>query len=198
MSSPRTLRRQLEDLLIHPAVSILLAVLGLAFFGLGEAVVHPVRARVEAEKRKLLDRTAQVKALQQRYTQAERMDVETQMEGARRAMPVGLRGLREQVMGEFSDYFKKNGWGGRLIPSPVETPNPVLPELQVLRLRMEAQTPRRFAEDVRDGAEGRVARLLRAIDRLPYPHLVTRMEMGMGGRDRDQQLFLEILFFQLP
>ena len=197
MSAPRTLRRRLEDLLIHPAVSVLLGVAGLVFFALGEAVVHPVRTRVEAEKRKLQDRTALVAALQSRFTQAERMDVQTQIEGARKAMPDGLPGLR-RVMGEFSDYFKKHGWGGRLIPSAVETPNPGLPELQALRLRIEAQTPRRYAENVQDGAEGRVARFLRMVDGLPYPHLVTRMELGMGGRDRDQLLFLEILFFQLP
>jgi len=76
--------------------------------------------------------------------------------------------------------------------------NPALPELQVLRLRSEAQTPRRYAENPSDGAEGRVAKLLRMIETLPYPHLVTRVEMGMGGRDRDQQIFLEVLFFQLP
>ena len=198
MSAPRTLRRRLEDLLVSPVISGVLVVLGLMFFGLGEAVVHPVRTRVDLEKRKLLDRTAQVTALQSRFTQAERMDVETQIEGVRRKMPAGVQGLRERVMAELSDYFKKNGWGGRLIPAAPETPNPALPELQALRLRIEAQTPRRFAENPWDGPEGRVARLLRAIDALSYPHLVTRMEMGMGGRDRDQQLFLEILFFQLP
>lgn len=198
MSSPGTLRRRLEDLLISPAISALLVVLGLLFFGLGEAVVHPVRSRVDAEKRKLQDRTAQVVALQNRFTQAERMDVETQVEGVRRRMPAGPRGLRDGVMAELSAYFKKNGWGGRLIPSAAETPNPALPELQALRLRIEAQTPRRFADNPWDGPEGRVARLLRFVDTLPYPHLLTRMEMGMGGRDRDQQLFLEVWFFQMP
>lgn len=197
MSAPRTLRRQLEDLLIHPAVSVLLAVVGIAFFALGEAVVHPVRKRVDEEKKKLLDRTAQVVALQSRFTQAERMDVATQIEGLRKKMPGGVQGLRK-VMLEISDYFKKNGWGGRLIPSAPVAPNPALPELQALRLRIEAQTPRRYAENPSDGAEGRVAKLLRMIETMPYPHLVTRLEMGMGGRDRDQQIFLEVLFFQLP
>jgi hypothetical protein len=159
--------------------------------------VHPVRKRVEEEKKKLSDRTAQVAALQSRFTQAERRDVETQIEGSRKTMPAGLPGLRK-VMLEISDYFKKNGWGGRLIPAAPVTMNPALPELQVLRLRIEAQTPRRYAENPSDGAEGRVAKLLRMIETLPYPHLVTRVEMGMGGRDRDQQIFLEVLFFQLP
>ena len=53
MSAPRTLRRRLEDFLVHPAVSVLLAVLGVCLFALGEAVVHPVRKRVEEEKKKL-------------------------------------------------------------------------------------------------------------------------------------------------
>ena len=197
MSAPRTLRRRLEDGLIHPALGMVFGVTGLLLFGLGEAVVQPVRTRVDAEKRKLQQRTAQVEVLQGRFTQAEKLDVETQIEGARKAMPKGLQGLRG-VMEEISDYFKKNGWGGRLIPSALEAPNPSLPELQVLRLKIEAQTPRRYAENVEDGAEGRVVRLLRAIDSLSYPHLVTRMEVGIGGRDRDQQVFLEILFFQLP
>jgi hypothetical protein len=197
MSTPRALRRRLEDWLIHPALGVVFGVTGLLLFGLGEAVVQPVRTRVDAEKRKLQQRTAQVEVLQGRFTQAEKLDVETQIEGARKAMPKGLQGLRV-VMEEISDYFKKNGWGGRLIPSALETPNPALPELQVLRLKVEAQTPRRYAENVEDGAEGRVVRLLRAIDSLSYPHLVTRMEVGIGGRDRDQQVFLEILFFQLP
>lgn len=197
MSTPRTLRRRLEDWIIHPAVSVILGLLGVGFFALGEAVVHPVRTRVDEEKKKLLDRTAQVAALQGRFTQAERMDVETQIEGARKSMPDGLPGLR-RVMVEISDYFKKNGWGGRLIPSPPEVLNSALPELQGMRLKIEAQTPRRYADNVQDGPEGRVGRLLRAIDALPYPHQFTRMEMGMGGKDRDQQVYLEILFFQLP
>jgi hypothetical protein len=197
VSTSRTLRRRLEDLLIHPAVSVLLGVLGVAFFVLGEVVVHPVRGRVEAEKRKLLDRTAQVVALQSRYTRAEKMDVETQIEGVRKRMPRD-RGEQEQVMKEISDYFMKNGWGGRLTPVALVTPNAALPELQAVRLRIEAQTPRRYVEDPAEGAEGRTAKLLRMIDGLPQPHLVTRMEMGIGGRDRDQQLLLEILFFLLP
>ena len=197
MSAPRTLRRRLEDFLIHPAISVLLAVLGVSFFALGEAVVHPVRKRVDEEKKKLLDRTAQVAALQSRFTQAERLDVETQIEGARKRMPDGVPGLRK-VMLEISDYFKKNGWGGRLIPSAPAAPSAALPEFQALRLKIEAQTPRRYAENPADGAEGRVAKLLRMIETMPYPHLVTRLEIGMGGRDRDQQVFLEVLFFQLP
>lgn len=197
MSTPRNLRRRMEDFLIHPSLSVLLALIGLGFFGLGEAVVQPVRSRVDAERKKLRERTAQVTNLQNRFTQAERADVETQLEGFRKAMPAGLPGLR-QVMEELSEYFKKNGWAGRLVPAPMETPIPALPELQAFRLRIEAQTPRRFSEKVQDGAEGRTTRLLRAIDALPYPHLVTRMETGMGGRDRDQQVFLEVLFFQLP
>ena len=197
MSTPRTLRRRLEDLLIHPAISVLLGVLGVAFFALGEAVVHPVRTRVEKEKKKLLDRTAQVVALQSRYTRAEKMDVETQIEGARKVMPAG-RPEQEKVMKGISDYFVKNGWGGRLIPVALTTPNPALPEMQALRLRIEAQTPRRYAQNPAEGAEGRTAKLLRMMDGLPYPHMVTRMEMGISGRDRDQQVLLEILFFLVP
>ena len=197
MSAPRTLRRRLEDFLIHPAISVLLAVVGVSLFALGEAVVHPVRKRVEEEKKKLLDRATQVVALQSRFTQAERMDVETQIEGLRKKMPFG-RLEQEKVMREISEYFMKNGWGGRLIPMSLGAPNPALPELQALRLKIEAQTPRRYAENPIDGAEGRTAKLLRMIETLPYPHLVTRMEMGIGGRDRDQQVLLEILFFLLP
>lgn len=197
MSAPRTLRRRLEDLLIHPAVSILLGALGVAFFALGEAVVHPVRVRVDAEKRRLLDRTTQVAALQSRFTRAERMDVETQIEGVRKKMP-SARAEQEKVMKEISDYFIKNGWGGRLIPVTRAAPSAALPELEALRLRIEAQTPRRYAENAADGAEGRVAKLLRMIEALPYPHLVTRLEMGVGGKDRDQLVRLEILFFLMP
>lgn len=198
MSTPRTLRRRLEDGLIHPAVSVLLAMLGLLFLGLGEAFVQPVRTRVDQEKKKLQDRTAELVAMQGRFTQAEKMDLETQLAGVRKSMLGGLGALRGEVMVELSDYFKKNGWGGRLIPCAMETPNPTWPELRALRLKIEGQTPRSYSETVMGGPEGRVARLLRKINSWSYPHLVTRMEMGMGGKDQEQLLFLEILFFQLP
>lgn len=197
MSAPRTLRRQLEDLLIHPAVSVLLAVVGIAFFALGEAVVHPVRKRVDEEKKKLLDRTAQVVALQSRFTQAERRDVETQLEGARKKMPPS-REEQQKLMQGISEYFTKSGWGGRLVPVELAAPNPALPELRALRLKIEAQTPRRYAENPSDGAEGRVAKLLRMIETMPYPHLVTRLEIGIGGRERDQLVLVEVLFFLMP
>jgi hypothetical protein len=197
MSAPRTLRRRLEDFLVHPAISVLLAVLGVCLFALGEAVVHPVRKRVEEEKKKLSDRTAQVAALQSRFTQAERRDVETQIEGARKKMPPG-REEQQKLMQGISDYFTKNGWGGRLIPVELAAPNPDLPELRALRMRIEAQTPRRYAENPSDGAEGRVAKLLRMIETMPYPHLITRVEMGIGGRERDQLVMIEVLFFLMP
>ena len=198
MSTPRILRRRLEDGLIQPAVSVLLAILGLLFFGLGEAFVHPLRTRVDQEKKKLQDRTAELVAIQGRFTQAEKMDIETQLAGVRKSMLRGLGAMQGEVMVGLSDYFKKNGWGGRLIPCAMETPNPALPELRALRLKIEVQTPRGYSGSVMGGSEGRVARLLRKIDAWPYPHLVTRMEMGLGDKDQDQLLFLEVLFFQLP
>lgn len=195
-ATPVYWRRRVEEMLIHPAVSVGLVAAGLILFLMGEAVIGPLRTRVEEEKRRITERSQQIQALQNRTTRAERMDVELQTAGLRQQMVAEIPGLRV-IMKEMEKFFKKAGWGGRLTPSRVEIFNKGLPEVQAVQLKIEAHTPRRYAERVEDGAEGRLVKLMEKIDSLEPPHLVTRMEVGLGEGDRDLQVLVEVLFFHM-
>lgn len=190
-------RQAVQAALIHPAVSVVAVLLGLAFILLGEAVVRPVRARVKEAKGKIEAHAGAVKNLQTRFSEAERQDVERPLQVRRDAMPKSEAELRA-VMTGLARFLKEAGWGAQLTPEPAQVFTDSLPELRVVRWRVEAYTPRKKVERPLDSAEGRLVVLLRRLDEIPAPHLVNLLAVDLGGPNRDLRVKLEILFFQMP
>ena len=183
--------------LIHPAVSVASVALGLLLILLGEAVVRPVRMRVDQAKDKIRNHAAAVQNLQTRYTEADRQDVERPLQARREAMPKSEAGMRPVRTG-LARFLKEAGWGAKLTPMAAEPISDHLPELKVLRWRIEAYTPRKKVEQPMDSAEGRLIVLLRKLDEIPAPHLVNFLAVDLGGPARDLRVNVEILFFQMP
>lgn len=190
-------RKSVQAALIHPAVSVGAVVLGLLLILLGEAVVRPVRLRVDQAKDKIRKHSASVQNLQDRFTEAERQDVDRPLKARRDLMPKDEKALRP-VMTGLARFVKEAGWGAKLTPSPAEPISDRLPELRVIRWRIEAYTPRKKVEQVMDSAEGRLIVLLRKLDEIPAPHLVNFLSVDLGGPERDLRVNVEILFFLMP
>lgn len=197
MKAKGSWRQGVQAALIHPALSVAAVVLGLLLIVLGEAVVRPVRARVKEAKDKIDAHSAAVKSLQTRFSEAERQDVERPLQVRREAMPKTEAELR-MVMTGLARFLKEAGWGAKLYPEAPLVFSDSLPELRVVRWRVEAYTPRKKVDQPLDSAEGRLITLLRKLDEVAAPHLVNALEVDLGGPNRDLRVTLEILFFQLP
>lgn len=197
MKAKGSWRQTVQAALIHPAVSAAAVVLGLLLILLGEAVVRPVRARVKEAKAKIEAHAGAVKNLQTRFSEAERQDVEGPLEARRKAMPKTEAEMRA-VMTALARFLKEAGWGAKLTPEAPLVFTDSLPELRVVRWRVEAYTPRKKVDQPLDSAEGRLITLLRRLDDISAPHLVNLLAVDLGGPNRDLRVTVEILFFQLP
>jgi len=186
---------KMSDLFARPAVPVVAVVVAGLIFGLGEMQSHPIRAQVERERRRQVERDSLVEKALHQYTETMRQDNAVELRAWERKLlqnDAQVQGVMEQIAG----WMKAGGWRGELKPRPEEVVTPDLPRLARVGLGVEMVSPREVSSRTAGSDQLRLFRMLREISEIPAPHILRRLEVDQTPNG-EMRARVELEFFRL-
>lgn len=183
------------ELFARPAVPAALAVLAGLVVAFGEVQTRPIRAQVERERKKQVERESRMHQALHQYTETMRQDNAAELRGWEKRLIQGdaqMQGVMEQIAG----WMRTGGWKGQLVPRPAEAVAAEVPQLQRIRLEVDLTCPREVSERLPDSDQTRLLRLLRRMAEIPAPHVLRKLEVEQGAAG-ELRARLELDFFRL-
>jgi hypothetical protein len=188
-------RERVGGLFARPAVPAAVAVLAGLVLAFGEVQTRPMRAQVERERKKQVERESAVHKALHQYTETMRLDNAAELRGWEKRLIQGdaqMQGVMEQIAG----WMRTAGWKGQLVPRLAEPVAAEVPQLQRVRLEVELTCPRDVSERLPDSDQTRLFRLLRQISEIPAPHVLRMLEVEQNAAG-ELRARMELDFFRL-
>ncbi len=187
--------QRLSDLFTRPAVPAGVILLAGLIFGLGEVQSRPIRAQVERERTKQIDREGRMHQALGQYTETMRQDNAVELRAWEKRL-LQNDAQMQAVMEQMAGWMRAGGWKGELKPRAEEAVSPELPRLQRVALGVEMVSPRQISERMKESDQARLFRMLRQMAEIPAPHVMRRLEVDQtpAGELRAR---VELEFFRL-
>lgn len=188
-------RLRVGDWFTRPVVPALLVVVGGLVLTFGEVQTRPIRAQVERERKKQLERESAVHKALNQYTETMRLDNAAELRGWEKRLVQGdaqMQGVMEQIAG----WMRAAGWRGQLTPRPAEPVGAEVPRLLRVRLEVDMTCPRDVSERMPDSDQTRLFRVLRRIGEMPAPHVLRMLEVEQNAAG-ELRARMELDFFRL-
>ena len=182
-------------LFTQPAVPAGVALVAGLIFALGEVQSRPIRAQVERERAKQIDREGRMHQALSQYTETMRQDNEVELRAWEKRLlqnDAQMQAVMEQIAG----WMREGGWKGELKPRPEEKVSPELPRLHRVALGVEMISPRAVSERLKEGDQVRLFRILRQVGEIPAPHVMRRLEVDQTPNG-ELRARMELEFFRL-
>jgi hypothetical protein len=195
MAASSSWRVRFGGFFAQPALPAGMVVLAGLILGLGEMQSRPIRAQVERERSRQVQRESAVEQALNQYTETMRQDNEVE----RRAWEKRLLqsdGQMQGVMEQIAGWMRAGGWKGELKPRTEEGVTPELSNLRRIGLGLEMISPRSVSARVTESDQVRLLRILRKISEIPVPHVVRWLEVDQNP-DGEMRARIELEFFRL-
>jgi hypothetical protein len=179
----------------QPVVPAAVVVLAALIFGLGEMQSRPIRAQVERERLKQVDRESRVHQALNQYTETMRQDNGVELRAWEKRLlqnDAQMQAVMEQIAG----WMRAGGWRGELKPRSEQAVSEELPRLQRVALGVEMVSPREVSERAPESDQVRLLRMLRKLAEIPAPHVMRRLEVDQTP-DGELRARVELEFFRL-
>jgi len=186
---------RIEEAFTRPAVPAGVAVAAALLFGLGEIQSRPIRAQVERERLKQVDRESRMHQALNQYTETMRQDNALELRGWEKRLLQGDAQV-QAVMEQIAGWMRAGGWEGEIKPRAEEPVSPDLPRLQRVGLGVEMVSPRPVSERTAESDQLRLFGLLRKLAEIPAPHVMRRLEVDQTP-DGEMRARVELEFFRL-
>ena len=181
--------------LTQPAVPAGLVVLAGLIFALGEIQSRPIRAQVERERLKQVERESAVHKALNQYTETMRQDNAVELRAWEKRL-LQSDAQMQAVMEQIAGGMRAAGWRGELKPRPEERVNPEVPRLHRIGLGVEMVSPREVSERAPESDQVRLLRMLRMLAQIPAPHVMRRLEVDQTPNG-EMRARVELEFFRL-
>ena len=195
MATGASWMERFSGLFTKPAVPVGMGVLAVLILGLGEMQSRPIRAQLERERSRQVQREGAVEQALAQYTDTMRQDNEVERKAWEKRLlqkDEQMQGVMEQIAG----WMKEEGWRGELKPRPEEGVTPELPDLRRIGLGLEMVSPKSVSSRVEESDQVRLLSLLRKISQIPAPHVIRRLEVDQN-LDGEMRARVEVDFFRI-
>jgi len=184
-----------QELFTQPAVPAIVVVGAGVIFALGEVQSRPIRAQVERERTKQVERESRVHQALHQYTETMRQDNTVELRAWEKRL-LQSDAQMQAVMEQIAAWMREGGWKGELKPRPEEKVSPELPRLHRVALGVEMISPRAVSERLKEGDQVRLFRILRQVGEIPAPHVMRRLEVDQTPNG-ELRARMELEFFRL-
>ena len=188
-------RKKIGEIFTRPLVPAALTVLAGLLFAVGEMQSRPIRAQVERERAKQIDREARIHQALHQYTDTMKQDNAVELRGWEKRLlqnDAQMQGVMEQIAG----WMRAAGWKGELKPRPEEAVLPEIPRLLKVGLGVEMISPREVSVRMADSDQVRLFRLLRRLAEIQAPYVIRRLEVDQTP-DGEMRARMELEFFRM-